>query len=116
MSEMSEPTQTTIDPEVDLIARLYEHLARTRLKKHTYVIDHDTQHVRESFRPVFTALVRYAQAQSISPRTLIDGIIAGIESKRQHHPTFNPRTKWLGDPAYVRYLIAGGRRRPGSPR
>jgi hypothetical protein len=94
-----------IDPAVDVMARLYEHLCRTELGVHKLIVDRQTQHCRPEFVRVFQVLLDVAQEHGLTPRQQIDAIIAGSRARRHSDPQFRPKTRDLAIPSYRRRIL-----------
>jgi len=94
-----------IDPAVDAMARLWEHLCRTELGVQKCIIDRHTQHCRPAFQRTFEVLLEVATEQGLTPRQLIDHIIAGCRIRRRADPCFYPRTRDLVTPSYRRWIL-----------
>lgn len=98
-------TTTQIDPAVDAMARLYEHLCRTELGIHKLIIDKSTQHCRPEFIRVFQVLLEVAAEHGLTPRQQIDAIITGFRARLRMDPTFGPKTRELMTPSYRRWIL-----------
>ena len=94
-----------IDPAVDAMARLYEHPLRTELGIQKLIIDRQTQHCRPAFHRTFEVLLEVAAEHRLTPRQLIDHIIAGCRIRRRADPCFYPRTRDLVTPSYRRWIL-----------